>query len=158
MADEPKAPSSGTSSTTSSSTAASSAAPQITFSQFTESTMGAVLRAVDAEGLPHQPIIIGLIWHPGLGGLGTGGTGGYGTTPSCGFAATVQPFFTDCYHDHMLAQGLDLWDAATVQSNWTSIYNIVNSGQMPAPGCPGTFDKAAFLTAFQCWKTQGFPP
>jgi len=145
MANDPKAPSA----------TAPAAASQITFEQFTESTMGAVLRAVNAQKIPHQPIIIGLIWHPGLG---TGSTGsGYGGTPSCGFAATVKPFFTDCYHEHMLAQGLDLWDPTACQTNWTAIYNVVNSGSMPAPGCPGTFDKAGFLAAFQCWKDQGFP-
>ena len=35
----------------------------ITFEQFTESTMGAVLRAVQAQKLPHRPIIIGIIWN-----------------------------------------------------------------------------------------------
>jgi len=36
----------------------------ITFEQFTESTMTAVLRAVEARKLPHGPIIIGIIWSP----------------------------------------------------------------------------------------------
>jgi len=116
--------------------------------------MGAVLRAANAQNLSHVPIIIGVIFHPGLGG----GFGGYGgAPPTCGFASTVKPFFTDCYHTHMLAQGLDLWDPAACQTSWTAIFNEVNSGSMPAPGCPGTFDKNAFLAAFQCWKDQGFP-
>jgi hypothetical protein len=47
------------------------APPSITFEQFTESTMSAVLRAVEARKLPHGPIIIGIIWNPqGLPGLG----------------------------------------------------------------------------------------
>src|SRR6266567_4186429 len=90
---EPKAPSAAAPRA-----AAPSAASKITFEQFTESTMGAVLRAVDARKLPHQPIIIGIIWHPGLGGGGGGYGGGQQT---CGFASTVKPFFTDCYHEHM---------------------------------------------------------
>ena len=39
-------------------------APHITFEQFTESTVGAVLRAVEAQKLPHRPILIGIIWNP----------------------------------------------------------------------------------------------
>src|SRR5271166_5508526 len=136
-------------------TAASTAA-SIPFDQFTESTLTAVMRAANAQRLGHVPIIIGVIFHPGLGGIG--GYGG-GTMPSCGFASTIKPFFTDCYHTHMLGEGLDLWDPAACQTNWTAIFNEVNSGNMPpADGsCPGTFDKNSFLAAFQCWKDQGFP-
>jgi hypothetical protein len=50
MANEPKTPPSG--------------ADRITFEQFTESTVGAVLRAAQAHKLPHAPIIIGIIWNP----------------------------------------------------------------------------------------------
>lgn len=132
-----------------------STATSIPFDRFTESTMSAVLRAANANRLGHVPIVIGLIFHPGLGGGGTGG--GYGTQPSCGFASTVKPFFTDCYQQHMSFM-FDLWNPTDVQNNWQAIHDAVNSGSMPAPGCPGTFDKNAFLAAFQCWKDQGFPP
>ena len=50
MANEPKAP----------------AAAQISFEHFTETTIAAVLRAVEAQKLPHRPIIIGIIWNPQL--------------------------------------------------------------------------------------------
>jgi len=50
MANDPKAP--------------TAAAAQITFEQFTETTLGAVLRAVEAQKLPHRPILIGIIWNP----------------------------------------------------------------------------------------------
>lgn len=133
--------------------AASKVAPQITFEQFTESSIGAVLRAVKAQKLPHQPIIIGVIWHPGLG-VGTGG--GYGGQTTCGFASTVKPFFTDCFRQHMMFM-FDLWDPGAVQANWQAIHDAVANGSMPAAGCPDTLDQAAFLAAFQCWKDQGFP-
>src|SRR5215831_18783259 len=74
---------------------APAAAASIPFDQFTESTMSAVLRAANAQKLGHVPIVIGLIFHPGLGGYGGG------TTATCGFAATVKPFFTQCYQQHM---------------------------------------------------------
>jgi hypothetical protein len=134
-------------------TAAQAAARPITFEQFTESAMGAVLRAVTANRLTHAPVIIGVIWHPGLG---TSGSGGYGTQPTSGFVGTVKPFFTDCYRQHMMFM-FDLWDANAVQQNWQQIHDAVANGHMPAPGCPGTFDQAGFLTAFQSWKDQGFP-
>ena len=132
---------------------AASTATSIPFDQFTESTMSAVLRAANAQRLVHVPIVIGVIFHPGLGG-----TGGYGGTPAtCGFANTVKPFFTACYQSHMSFM-FDLWNPTDVQNNWQAIHDAVNAGSMPAPGCPGTFDKTAFLAAFQCWKNQGFPP
>jgi len=60
MANEPKAP---------------PTAPSITFEQFTETTLGAVLRAVEAQKLPHRPILIGIIWNPeGLPGGAQSGT------------------------------------------------------------------------------------
>jgi hypothetical protein len=131
------------------------AAASIPFDQFTESTMSAVLRAANAQRLGHVPIVIGLIFHPGLGGSGSGG--GYGATqPSCGFASTVKPFFTSCYQQHMSFM-FDLWNPTDVQNNWQGIHDAVANGTMPAAGCPGTFDANAFLTAFQCWKDQGFP-
>jgi hypothetical protein len=130
-------------------TAAQAAARPITFDQFTESAMGAVLRAVTANRVQHAPIIIGVIWHPGLIGFG-------GYHPTSGFVSTVKPFFTDCYRQHMMFM-FDLWDKNAVQQNWQAIHDAVASGQMPAAGCPGTFDKAGFLAAFQTWKDQGFP-
>jgi hypothetical protein len=131
-------------------TAAPTTAASIPFDQFTESTLGAVMRAAKAHGLSHVPIVIGVIFHPGLGG-------GYGSGPAtCGFASTVKPFFTDCYRQHMMSF-FDLWDPAACQSNWQAIHDEVANGSMPAPGCPGSFDMNAFLTAFQCWKDQGFP-
>jgi hypothetical protein len=45
-------------------TPAPAPASQITFEQFTESTLGAVLRAVEAQKLPHSPIVIGIVWNP----------------------------------------------------------------------------------------------
>ena len=127
-------------------------ATSISFDQFTESTLAAVLRAANAQRLGHVPIVIGVIFHPGLGGTG----GGYGTQQSCGFASTIKPFFTQCYQQHMSFM-FDLWNPTDVQNNWQGIHDAVASGSMPAPGCPGTFDQNAFLTAFQCWKDQGFP-
>jgi len=56
MANDPKAP--------------TTPAAQITFEQFTETTLRAVLRAVEAQKLPHRPIIIGIIWNPeGMPGI-----------------------------------------------------------------------------------------
>jgi hypothetical protein len=125
-----------------------SAAGHITFERFTESTLSAVLRATEAQRLPHRPIIIGIIFNP---------QGGYGgTTQVCGFASTVKPFFTDCYRQHMLFM-FDLWDPNAVKNNWQIIHDAVANGQMPAAGCPGTFNQGGFLQAFQCWKDQNFP-
>lgn len=73
------------------------------------------------------------------------------------FVSTVKPFFTQCYQQHMSFM-FDLWNPTDVQNNWQGIHDAVNSDSMPIPGCPGTFDKNAFLAAFQCWKDQGFPP
>ncbi|PYR56348.1 MAG: hypothetical protein DMF85_16875 [Acidobacteria bacterium] len=126
-------------------------AAHITFEQFTESTLGAVFRAVQAHKIPHRPIIIGLVFDP------QGGGGYGGTQMNCGFAAVVKPFFTDCYRQHMLFK-FDLWLPNDVKNNWQGIHDAVNNGSMPAPGCPGTFNKQGFLDAFQCWKDQGFPP
>ena len=129
---------------------APAAAASIPFDQFTESTMSAVLRAANAQRLGHVPIVIGLIFHPGLGGYGGG------TAATCGFASTIKPFFTQCYQQHMSFM-FDLWNPTDVQNNWQAIHDAVSSGAMPIPGCPGTFDQTAFLAAFQCWKDQGFP-
>jgi len=49
-------------------------AASIPFDQFTEQTLSAILRAVEAQKLAHRPIIIGIIWVPQLEGLG--GRGG----------------------------------------------------------------------------------
>jgi hypothetical protein len=122
-------------------------AAQITFERFTESTLSAVLRAASAHQLTHRPVIIGIVFNP---------AGGYGTTVTCGFAAVVKPFFTECYRQHMLFM-FDLWDPNAVKTNWQQIFNAVNGGSMPAAGCPGSFNKSGFLQAFQCWKDQGFP-
>jgi len=129
----------------------SAAGTLVTFDQFTESTLAAVNRAVIAHNLPHRPIIIGIIFNP----FGGGGYGG--TQPTCGFAAVVKPFFTDCYRNHMMFM-FDLWDPNQVQQNWQVIHDAVANGSMPAAGCPGTFNQAGFLQAFQCWKDQNFPP
>lgn len=40
----------------------------IPFDVFTETTMAAVLRALQAQKLPHGPILIGIIYRPELGG------------------------------------------------------------------------------------------
>jgi hypothetical protein len=125
------------------------AAASISFDAFTESTLSAVMRAASVNKLQHVPIVIGLIFHPGLGGYGGG-------PATCGFASTVKPFFTDCYRQHMMFM-FDLWSATDCENHWQGIHDAVNNGTMPAPGCPGSFDKNAFLTAFQCWKDQGFP-
>jgi hypothetical protein len=128
-----------------------SAAAKITFEQFTESTLGAVLRAVETHKIPHRPIVIGIIFNPQGGGYG--GT----QVVTCGFADVVKPFFTECYRQHMLFM-FDLWNAAAVQQNWQAIHDAVANGSMPAAGCPGTFNKVGFMEAFQCWKDQNFPP
>lgn len=130
--------------------AAARTSTSIPFDQFTESTMSAVLRAASAQKLGHVPIVIGVIFHPGLGGYGGG------TTATCGFASTIKPFFTQCYQQHMSFM-FDLWNPTDVQNNWQAIHDAVANGSMPIPGCPGTFDQNAFLAAFQCWKDQGFP-
>ena len=67
---------------------------------------------------------------------------------SCGFAAVVKPFFTDCYRNHMMFM-FDLWDPAAVQANWQGTYDAVqkrvNAGggmprhvqpERPPPGLP----------------------
>jgi hypothetical protein len=120
----------------------------MTFEHFTESTLSAVFRAAKNQRVTHGPILIGVLINPG----------GYGGTQmvTCGFAAVVKPFFTDCYRSHMLFM-FDLWDAASVQANWQAIHDAIDGGSMPLPGCPGTFNTPGFLEAFQCWKNQGFP-
>jgi len=123
-------------------------APTMTFEQFTENTLNAIFRAARLHNVTHGPITIGVV-------IGPGGYGGH--TMTCGYAAVVKPFFTDCYRSHMLFM-FDLWDAAQVQANWQQIHDAVQSGSMPSPGCPGTFNQSGFMQAFQCWKDQGFPP
>jgi len=124
----------------------------MTFEHFTESTLGAVFRAARANQVSHGPIVVGVVVHPGAGGL-------YGGTQmvTCGFNDVIKPFFTECYHSHMLSM-MDLWNPTVVKANWQAIHDQVQSGAMPLPGCPGTFNKDGFLQAFQCWKDQGFPP
>jgi len=81
-----------------------------------------------------------------------------------GFAATIKPYFTDCYHQHMLTQGpkIDLWNPATVKQWYPQITNAVQGGSMPAAGCPdGVWDaaqQAKFLADFSAWKAGGFQP
>jgi hypothetical protein len=43
------------------------AASRITMEEFTEVTLGGVLRAIEARKLPLGPIIYGIIWTPDLG-------------------------------------------------------------------------------------------
>ncbi|MEA2760527.1 MAG: hypothetical protein QOH65_3283 [Methylobacteriaceae bacterium] len=83
-------------------------------------------------------------------------------TAPVGFNSTIKPFFTACYRTHMLnVMGLDLWDAAAVQSSWDDINGAVSSGSMPKAGCPeGVWDTATrnlFLSDFLNWKNAGFP-
>jgi hypothetical protein len=40
---------------------------KITFEEFTELTLGGVLRAIESRKLPPGPIIFGIIWTPELG-------------------------------------------------------------------------------------------
>jgi hypothetical protein len=113
-----------------------STATSIPFDQFTESTLSAVLRAANAQRLGHVPIVIGVIFHPGLGG----GGGGYGTQQSCGFASTIKPFFTQCYQQHMLFM-FDLWNPTDVQNNWQSplwmaVYGTAESRALPVRARP----------------------
>jgi hypothetical protein len=84
-----------------------------------------------------------------------------------GFQSTIKPYFTTCYHDHMLNQvppsvKVDLWDPAAVQAKWTDINSAVSRGSMPLPGCPeGVWNQATrqkFLSDFQAWKDAGYPP
>jgi hypothetical protein len=123
----------------------------MTFEEFTEKTLGAVFRAAKAHRVWPGPIVVGVMVDPGKGLYG--GT----QMVTCGFAAVVKPFFTDCYRSHMLFL-FDLWDPNAVKQHWQAIHDAVQSGAMPAGGCPGTFNKDGFLEAFQCWKDQGFPP
>ena len=121
----------------------------ITFDEFTESTLNAVLRAARTHQFNHGPIVIGVVVHPGVGGYG-------GLMTTCGFNDVIKPFFTECYRSHMLFK-FDLWDKNAVQQNWQGIHDAVANGSMPIPGCPGMFNKDGFLQAFNCWKTAGFP-
>jgi len=121
----------------------------MTFEHFTESTLSAVFRAAKAHRVNHGSILIGVLINPG---------GLYGGTQmvTCGFKDVIKPFFTECYRSHMMFM-LDLWDPAQVQQHWQGINDAVANDSMPAPGCPGTFNKPGFLEAFQCWKDQRFP-
>jgi hypothetical protein len=75
------------------------------------------------------------------------------------FAQTIKPYFTACYHSHMLFF-CDLWVASDCQVNWQAIYDSVANGSMPRKGCPeGVWDKKTqqqFLSDFQGWKDGGF--
>lgn len=83
------------------------------------------------------------------------------------FDATIKPYFTECYRQHMLDYdpNFDLWDKATVQKRWQDIYNRCSipagqPGSMPADGCPeGVWDatkREQFLKDFQDWKDGGY--
>jgi hypothetical protein len=98
----------------------------------------------------------------------TAGTGG-GAAAGPSFAATVKPYFTECYRSHMnstdyVGSPFDLWSAADVKRKWTSIKNAVQNGYMPPPadeGCEGAWSdaqKAKFLKDFQAWKDGGYQP
>lgn len=93
--------------------------------------------------------------------------GGSAAGPS--FAATIKPYFTECYRSHMnssdyVGNPFDLWSAAAVQENWTDIQGAVQGGYMPPDkdqGCEGSWDQSKinqFLTDFQAWKDGGFQP
>jgi len=86
-----------------------------------------------------------------------------------GFAATIKPYFSECYRNHMNSKDFvpgpfDLWSAAAVQKNWPKIKNAVRAGYMPPDeeeGCEGSWDQAKigqFLKDFQAWKDGGFQP
>ncbi|MBV8093072.1 MAG: hypothetical protein JOY71_07550 [Acetobacteraceae bacterium] len=83
---------------------------------------------------------------------------------SVGFASTIKPYFTDCYHQHMLTAPtpIDLWDPKAVQQKFPLIKAKVESGDMPASGCPeGVWDpkkQNQFLSDFEAWKNAGYPP
>lgn len=76
------------------------------------------------------------------------------------FESTIKPYFTDCYHQHMLFF-CDLWLASDVQANWQDINDEVSRGNMPKAGCPeGVWDDATrqqFLSDFTAWKNAGYP-
>jgi len=82
------------------------------------------------------------------------------------FAGNIKPYFTPCYRAHMLdAAGLDLWDKATVETQWAVILDRTGrpagtSGSMPRTGCPeGVWDQLTrdqFQSDFQAWKNDGF--
>jgi hypothetical protein len=85
------------------------------------------------------------------------------------FANTIKPYFTQCYRDHMLADGdqFDLWDAQSVQNEATSVLDRCQrppdqAGSMPQSGCPeGVWDdqtRAQFVKDFQAWMAAGYPP
>ena len=92
-----------------------------------------------------------------------------GAPKAPGFAATIKPYFSDCYRNHMNSADMvpspfDLWSAAAVQKHWTKIRNAVRAGYMPPDmedGCEGSWDKERieqFLKDFQEWKDGGFQP
>ena len=80
------------------------------------------------------------------------------------FNYLIRPYFTPCYRAHMRRFGprIDLWDYDIVKTNWQTIFDAVEAGNMPAEGCgEGVWDDATrsqFLTDFQDWKNAGFPP
>jgi hypothetical protein len=80
------------------------------------------------------------------------------------FAATIKPYFTECYREHML-DFFDLWVLDNVKDNWDIIFDRCrrppsDPKSMPRPGCPeGVWDDATrqrFLQDFQDWKAGGF--
>jgi hypothetical protein len=78
-----------------------------------------------------------------------------------GFAATIKPYFSACYRQHML-NFCDLWSASDVQVNWQDINDYVANGSMPKAGCPeGIWNQTQrdnFLRDFTTWKADGFQP
>ena len=84
------------------------------------------------------------------------------STAPVGFQSTVKPYFTACFRSHMLnVMTLDLWDPASVQTNWSGINTAVSNGSMPKAGCPeGVWDtntRTLFLRDFLAWKNANFP-
>jgi hypothetical protein len=78
-----------------------------------------------------------------------------------GFVATIKPYFSACYRQHMIFF-CDLWSVSAVEVNWQDIYDSVKSGRMPKAGCPegvwSETQRERFLTDFSAWKADGFQP
>lgn len=78
-----------------------------------------------------------------------------------GFEATIKPYFTRCYRDHMLFM-FDLWSLGGVVANWDVINDSVKNRRMPRAGCPeGVWDdgrRGQILADFQAWKDGGYQP
>ena len=97
---------------------------------------------------------------PTYGGSGAGG----GANAGPPFSTTVKPYFTECYRQHMIDMGFDLWSPGDCKDQFDSIFGAVKSGHMPpdkSDGCEGKWDSNTiqkFLKDFQAWKDGGFNP